>query len=175
MNKTTRGALAGGAAALLLLGGAGTLAFWNATDTNDPGAIGSGRLALLAETGVWKLNGGVVEDPTAVLLVPGDEVTFDGTYVIDAGGDNLQATVSVTGAAEAGTLAGHVSTTSEFTLAGTALAGSEVITELDDGDMLGVAIDVDFPFGTTVDNTSQGKTLDLSQIAVVLTQTDATP
>jgi alternate signal-mediated exported protein len=175
MNKTTKGALAGGAAALLLLGGAGTLAFWNATDTNDPGAIGSGRLALLDETGEWKLNGDLVADPTVVLLVPGDEVTFDGTYVVDAAGDNLQATVSVTGAAEAGSLAGHVATTSAFTLAGTTLTGSEVITELDDGDTLGVAIDIDFPYGTTVDNTSQDKTLDLSEIAVVLTQTDATP
>jgi len=175
MKKTTKGAFAAGTAAVLLLGGTGTLAYWNATDTNDPGAIGSGRLALLNETGVWQLNGGVVADPTAVVLVPGDEVSFAGSYEIDAAGDNLQATVSVTGASEAGTLASHVTTTSTFTLDGVELTGAEVVTEEDDGELLAVAIDIDFPFGTVVDNTSQGLALDLTQIAVVLTQTDATP
>ena len=32
MNKTTKGALAGGAAAVLLMGGVGTLAYWTADE-----------------------------------------------------------------------------------------------------------------------------------------------
>ena len=50
-----------------------------------------------------------------------------------------------------------------------------IVTEDDDGDVLDVAIDIDFPFGTAVDNTSQTETLDLTGVDVVITQTDATP
>lgn len=42
MRKTTKGALAAGAAAALLIGGAGTLAYWAAEDSADggPGRLG---------------------------------------------------------------------------------------------------------------------------------------
>lgn len=173
MNKSTKGLVAAGAAATLLLGGAGTLAYWNATDGIDGGSIDSGSLALLNEAGTWELNGVSVLDPTTVVLVPGDELEFVGTYEIDATGDNLEATVSVTGGAESGTLADDVTTTTAFTLAGTALTGTDTIDETNDGETLGVTITIDFPFGTTADNLSQSSTLDLSAIEVVLTQTDA--
>ena len=46
MKRSTKGALAASAAGILLLGGAGSLAFWNAT-VNVPGAaIASGDLKL---------------------------------------------------------------------------------------------------------------------------------
>ena len=67
MNKSTKGALAASSAAVLLLGGAGSLAFWS--DSQDVGSanITSGELDLsapdcaddlLAGTHGWQLDGG---------------------------------------------------------------------------------------------------------------------
>ena len=46
MKKSTKGAVAAGAAAVLLLGGAGTLAFWNADGTAEGGTLTAGTLEL---------------------------------------------------------------------------------------------------------------------------------
>lgn len=175
MNKTTKGAVAVGAAAVLLLGGAGSLAYWNATASVDGGQIEAGELTLtpVADTGEWTFNGTTVADPTAVVVVPGDQLEYTGSYTIGAEGDNLQAGVTVAGGAAAGTLAPFLTTGLAYTIDGTASVAT--ITEDDDGEVLAVDLDISFPFGTAVDNTSQGTTLDLSALAITLTQTDATP
>jgi alternate signal-mediated exported protein len=46
MNSTTKGSLAAVVAALLLTGGAGTLAYWNDTENVPGGPISSGQLDL---------------------------------------------------------------------------------------------------------------------------------
>jgi predicted ribosomally synthesized peptide with SipW-like signal peptide len=46
MRKSTKGALAAGTAAVLLTGGAGSLAYWTATDTTKGAVIGAGQLGL---------------------------------------------------------------------------------------------------------------------------------
>lgn len=96
MDKALKGALAAGGASVLLLGGAGTLAFW--TDAEDVGGtqITSGNLTLSAPdcstaAGAhdWELDGGVPFVPGTHDLVPGDsiskvcdmELTVTGTHV----------------------------------------------------------------------------------------------
>jgi alternate signal-mediated exported protein len=171
MNKSTKGAVAAAAAGILLVGGAGTLAYWNATGTVQGGAINSGRLALINPgPQSWELNGAPADG--TVVLVPGDELVFSGSYEIDAAGDNLEASVGVTGGAESGGLAPFVDTTVDASIAGTPVTA---ITEANDGDTVDVRATIDFPFGTTADNASQDQTLDLSDITITLTQTDATP
>ena len=80
---------------------------------------------------------------------------------------------TVSGADEAGGLAPFVETTTTYTLGGVPSAAT--IDADDDGAALEVSVVVDFPFGTGVDNASQAQRLDLSDVAVVLEQTDATP
>ena len=59
MKKATKGALAVTAAGALLLGGAGTLAYWNDVQGVTGGTISSGHLKLTPGTcDGWKLNNG---------------------------------------------------------------------------------------------------------------------
>ena len=171
MNKSTKGAVAAAAAGVLLIGGAGTLAYWNAQGTIEGDSIDSGRLALINPgPQTWTLNG----EPASgnVVLVPGDELVYTGSFEIDAAGDNLVATFGVGGGLESGGLAAFVETDVEAVVDGSAVIG---VTAANDGDIVDVTASVDFPFGTTVDNASQGQTLDLSDVTVTLTQTDSSP
>ncbi|HEY1135129.1 MAG TPA: alternate-type signal peptide domain-containing protein [Nocardioides sp.] len=174
MQKITKGAIAAGTAAVLLLGGAGSLAYWNATADVPGGTVDSGELTLTpVAAGQWTFNGNPIANPGTVTLVPGDQLAYAGSYTIGAEGDNLEADVAVTGGGSAGTLAPYLTTTLAYTVDGTANVAE--ITEDNDGDVLAVNLAISFPFGTTVDNTSQQKTVDLSAISIALTQTDATP
>lgn len=175
MKKSTKGAVAAGAAAVLLMGGAGSLAYWTATGSITGGSVNSGHLKLDADdAGSWELNGNPVSAISTVRIVPGDELVFTGSYTIDAAGDNLQADVAVTGATESGTLAPYVDTTLAFTVDG---ATATSITEANDGDTLEATVTVDFPIGTAANNASNvaGLSITLADVAVTLTQTDATP
>ncbi len=98
MNKTTKGSLAAGAAAVLLLGGAGSLAYWTDAATIDGGTINSGYLTL--DNGSCDAEWVYGPDnrragDTVVNFVPGDVVTKDCTFIIGAQGDNLAATPTV--------------------------------------------------------------------------------
>jgi alternate signal-mediated exported protein len=171
MEKSTKGALAAAAAGLLLTAAGGSLAYWNATGSVNGGNIDSGKLALInpgAQT--WTLNGQPASG--SVVVVPGDELVLTGSYEIDAAGDNLQATVGVSGGSGSGTLAPYVNTAVDAEIGGSPVSS---ITAANDGDVIDVVATIDFPFGSSADNASQSKTLDLSSIAVTLTQTDASP
>ncbi|NKU44191.1 alternate-type signal peptide domain-containing protein [Rhodococcus hoagii] len=49
MNKKTKGAIAAGAAAALLAGGAGSFALWSDSETLNGGTITAGTLTLTAQ------------------------------------------------------------------------------------------------------------------------------
>lgn len=174
MKKSTKSVLAAGAAVVVLTGGAGSLAYWNATADIGGGEIDSGELDLApAGAGVWQLNGTAVTNPQAnVVLVPGDVLTYSADYTIVAVGNNIEGTLTAVGGDGAGTLAPFLTTDL------TATTGGAPVTTVDgsnDGDTLDVDLTIDFPFGPGVDNASQEQTLDLSGVSIVLTQTDATP
>lgn len=188
MKKTTKGALAAGTAAFMMLGGAGTLAYWTDDASVEAGSVQSGKLALLAgsTTAVWTLNDQPIpnDEWQSVELVPGDVLEYVGSYEIDAAGDNLQGTLAVTGGALTGELAAFVDESFAWTYNGLApvLNADGVVTfdELSDGDQIGLAITVDFPFDEGIPEepgaaSSMSRSLDLSEIEVVLEQTDATP
>lgn len=178
MNTTTKGALAAGTAAVLMLGGAGTLAYWSDSATVNGGSISSGALTLEAVgcDAVWTYAAGPGPVTT---VVPGDTITKECTFTIGAVGDHLQAAPTLPGTvtftpAASGTLSLPVSATYE--VAGGPLVGN--ITEANDGDTLTATISVDFPFGTaaTVNaNDTQGFTKTLDALTVSLTQVDETP
>jgi len=99
MKKSTKGAVAAGGAAVLLMGGAGTLAFWTATGDAAGGAITAGSMTLtpVGCDADWVYATGSAGAGTAVTtFVPGDVVTKECTFTVGATGDNLSATVDVT-------------------------------------------------------------------------------
>ncbi|OUZ12571.1 hypothetical protein BHE97_02430 [Aeromicrobium sp. PE09-221] len=185
MRKTTKGALAAGAAAALLIGGAGTLAYWTAEDSADGGPISSGTLTLASndDCGTWVYAAGSASaGETVTAFVPGDVVTTTCSFVVGATGDNLAATVDVpetlefTVPDEAASFDADVD--ASFTLAGAALADGDTITEANDGDTLAATFLVEFPYGdatTTNVNDTQDITATLDTLTVTLTQVDPNP
>ena len=114
MKKVTKATIAAVAAGALLLGGAGTVARWQAKQTIDAGTVETGHLNLTTSgPGTWQdiSNSAAPEafDPTTQQLVPGDVVTFSQTATIDAEGKNIAGALSVDQAATAlGNLEGYV-------------------------------------------------------------------
>ncbi|WP_375003316.1 alternate-type signal peptide domain-containing protein [Aeromicrobium sp. CTD01-1L150] len=181
MKKSTKGALAAGAAAVLLLGGVGTLAFWTDSETIDGGSVSSGELAL--ENGQcdddWAYaEGNASAGETVGLIVPGDSLAKECTFDITAAGDNLQAElttpddVDLGSTPEAPTL--EASVDAEFTIGGSPVPA--VITEDNDGDTVTATLTVTFPFGTEATenaNDTRNLLITLDEITVTLTQTES--
>jgi alternate signal-mediated exported protein len=150
MNKSTKGALAVGAAAVLLVGGTGTLAFWTADETTPGGTIDAGHLALVIDgtnvgCGDWELDSGESVSGTWAdgdPLVPGDVLSKVCAFTIDAQGNHLRATVGVSAPSVTGDLADALAVDATDITVGGASATS--FTELDDGDALGLTITVEF-------------------------------
>lgn len=183
MNKFTKASIATGAGIVLLLGGAGTLAYWNAEAVAGAGEINAGTLSLVAGAdGVWTdAEGDVIGDIEDYLVVPGDTVTFTRTFTIEATGENLVADLSVdTSEVTSLDWDDELTTTAVYSVDG----GANSITQITDdnnGDTLTVSITLAFAFDgdlsnndddaeDDLNNASQGDSVDLSELKVVLTQ-----
>lgn len=101
MNKATKGAVAAGAAAVLLLGGMGSLALWNDSETLGGGTITSGdlRLTLVEDSEQWQdvsydVTPAVDIDINAFRIVPGDTVAYTADFLVEAEGENLTANLT---------------------------------------------------------------------------------
>ncbi len=178
MNKSTKGAFAAGTAAVLLLGGAGSLAYWNDTASVPGGSINSGNLALNSSsctTAGWKVTNPagsvtpVAFDPATQKIVPGDTLTKTCTVVVDAVGTNLKASLAATGGANnASTMAaGAYTVGGSFKIGTTAIS---TITSADANKTIDAVITVAFPFGTAVDNDSKLKTIAFNAFTITATQ-----
>lgn len=99
MNKLVKGAIATGVGVVLLMGGAGTLAYWNASANTSAATITAGNLTATSGTaGVWK-SGTTTINPATFRTVPGDVLTYTQDVTLDASGDNLKFTVGLGNAA----------------------------------------------------------------------------
>ncbi len=95
MNKLVKGAIATGVGVVLLMGGAGTLAYWNASANTSAATITAGNLsATAAASGVWK-SGTTTINPATFRTVPGDVLTYTQDVTLNASGDNLKFTVGL--------------------------------------------------------------------------------
>ncbi|GAA1728619.1 alternate-type signal peptide domain-containing protein [Aeromicrobium alkaliterrae] len=176
MKKSTKGALAAGAAAVILLGGAGTLAYWTADTTIDGGDINSGQLLLsAADCGdEWTLDTG--EDapgaefiPGTTLIVPGDVITKTCEFDITATGDHLRATLAPSDAefsSPANALSDDLTIDATYTIGG--VAAPAEITEANDGDTVVAVVSVTFDSAST--NESQDLAATLDTITITATQ-----
>lgn len=171
MNKLTKGAIAGGAGIVLLMGGAGTFALWNDSASVDGGTIQSGTLSIAnASAGVWEdvsadsAAPGPI-NPTTFLTVPGDELTYTQSFEIDATGNNLVAEFDYD-YSEGNLPAGFTSSVAVSVNGGTPITGPVTVN---DGDDVEVVLSLDFSSATSGD-TSQDETVDLNAISLSLTQ-----
>lgn len=180
MNKFTKASIATGAGIVLLLGGAGTLAYWNADADAAAGAITSGTLTIDTNgDGQWQdVSSDVSGNPsditsTTFLVVPGDTLEYTESFEVGATGDNLRATVSANFASiDKGTWGDQLTVTTSVLKNGTPVTS---ISSADDGADLVVKVTLAFAFNGTpaAVDTNQGVEVDLSDLAITLTQTRA--
>lgn len=194
MKKSTKGAFAAAAAGVLLVGGAGSLAFWNDTFTVGAGTINSGHLTLddttvgpIAGTGddgcgaaLWTLDsagGATAFDQATDKIVPGDVLTKVCTYKISASGNHLSADLTTSGAVLTDTsttpkqLAPPVTKSSSFIIGLGSATNTATITSANNNNTLTATIKLTFPYGAVSDNTSQDGSLNLTNYVVLATQT----
>ncbi|WP_072691598.1 alternate-type signal peptide domain-containing protein [Rhodococcus marinonascens] len=171
MNKQTKGAIAAGAAALLLAGGAGTMAAWNDSASVGGGSVQSGTLSLdqVNETGWTDSKGAPIADISQFLAVPGDVLTYSASFEIGATGNNLSATLT----ADESTIDGDAALADALGLATTAtindveLADGTITTE-NNGNVVDVEVKV--TFNDVEGNAAQGESVDLTNFSVELKQ-----
>lgn len=198
MNKTTKGALGASAAAVLLLGGAGSLAYWTDASTAAGGSITAGTLGISplnigATTSPCEANwvyaaGAAKAGQTVVLFVPGDKITKKCTFKIAATGDNLSATVTAPATlnvTSAGTTSLKVDTAATYALSGAttrAIANGGLITSADNTDTLTATFVATIPFGTDETgvpkvnaNDTKSIVATLNTLTVAVTQVNPNP
>lgn len=100
MNKKTKGAIAAGAAALLLAGGAGSFALWSDTESITGGTITAGKLQFVenSTSGTWYKDAATAGNEVDLVdfrVVPGDTLVYKATTQFIAEGDNLDATLTL--------------------------------------------------------------------------------
>lgn len=100
MKKSTKGAIAAASAGVLLLGGAGTLAYWTENVTVNGTTVTSGHLAIANSdcgSATWQLDNGGGTVTGATVIVPGDSISTTCSFDIDGTGDHFDnVTLSVT-------------------------------------------------------------------------------
>jgi alternate signal-mediated exported protein len=124
MNKLVKAAIATSVGAALLMGGAGTFAFWNDQVGVSGANITAGTLTVTdpaPTNGVWQVQKDGTGTLTTVsiatfLASPGDKLTYTKTVKVTATGDNLVATLSLG--------AGSIAAATPVTSAGTDLAAA---------------------------------------------------
>ena len=185
MHNNIKAAFAATTATVLLLGGAGTLASWNDSESIGGGAIKSGTLSLTQETGqtctAWTLDaagGGGAFVPGTTLVVPGDVITRTCTYTVNASGEHLAASVGLASPSfsESNQLVSALSATATYTrdpgTGAVPLTDGATLTDANDGDVLTAEVSVTFD-AATAGTTAQALTATLDALVVSLTQSHA--
>ncbi len=102
MERLTKAAIATGGAAVLLLGGAGTMAYWTAEATATGSDMTSGTLTATAGVCTdWEFDasdggdGTVDGTPAVELIVPGDVLATSCTVTVTGTGDHLAVTAAL--------------------------------------------------------------------------------
>ena len=172
MTNRTRGAAAAVVAAVLLTGGAGTLAYWNDTETvaGTPMTSGELKLGTPACGAGWVLDGNVPF--TNQLVVPGDVLTKTCTIDLIARGAHLGADLGVSTAAFAApnALTAQLAPSASFTVGGATRAHVTAADDTGATNEIAATLRVTFD-GPAATNASQALTATLNSVSVTATQT----
>lgn len=196
VKKTTKGAIASGVAVMLLLGGGGTLAYWNDTaNLGGSNTITAGTLTVVANgTPTWNIQHSsgaatAVANISEVRIVPGDVLTYSVPATITAQGQNLRFQVGLAGGSvaapggnAAGTaLASRLTNSAVFAVTGATPVGAggntfEHKSNTSSSYATTITATISWPFGTagspTQDNPAKTGAVDLSNFALTVTQVD---
>ncbi len=188
MNKLTKGAIATAAGVILLIGGAGTFATWNAQVGVTGQTITAGNLAVSAGTGTWSSSlSGAISNIGSYRIVPGDTLTFTQPVTFTAQGHTLTATVAVdpasvvaaSNAAADIALKNFITSSAAVTVSGagtgiTQSGNTITVTGSDSGVNPTATITVTIPFskGATAgaENTAKLGAVELNDFNVTITQ-----
>ncbi|MBX3193619.1 MAG: alternate-type signal peptide domain-containing protein [Schumannella sp.] len=188
MNKFTKASIATGAGIVLLLGGAGTLAYWNDSATTGAGSITSGTLDISSYAGTgagwFDVSADNSSAPESIStstfrVVPGDTLRYVEWFTISATGDNLVADLAVNaddvldGLSDDWSVNDWVDATTTFDLYDATgvtqeAAGISEIDSSDNGKRVRVTFEIDFDNAAT--NDTQTDVLNLGALEVTLTQ-----
>ncbi|MCW2856060.1 MAG: alternate-type signal peptide protein [Marmoricola sp.] len=176
MNKSAKGALAAAAAGSLLLGGAGSYAFWTSSQDVGSAAINSGSLTLgtpdcttAAGTHGWQLDGGAVYTPGTTKIVPGDTISKVCDMSLTLVGDHIGATLAMD---TAGFTADGTTLAAELTPSASFLVDGAAYTPILDPGTHTVRATVSVTFnGAAATNGSENGSINLNAINVTATQT----
>ncbi|MGW9627519.1 alternate-type signal peptide domain-containing protein [Microbacterium sp. NPDC055521] len=173
MNKTTKGTIAVAAAIALLMGGAGTLAYWQDSATAAAATITTGKLDVEIPKGCeWKVtNSGASATINKIAdfrMVPGDTVTCTVGFSTLATGDNLQAKAEID-------WAGHGELPAEMVATASGTYNNATINALSFDVAKGAAggqflFSLNWPLGTTPSQAGMGKQIDLAAATVTVSQ-----
>ncbi len=170
--RTAKGALAAGVAAVLLMGGASTLAFWTDGESIEGTPITSGELKLGTPVcGSWLLDGATTF--TNQLIVPGDVLSRVCTIDLIATGEHLGATLGISPVAfgTPNALTGQLTSSAAFLVNG---ASTTTITEANDTNTGEIVATITVSFnGGVITNLSQALTSAINNVSVTATQTHA--
>ncbi len=182
MNRKAKAALAAGAAAVLLLGGAGTFAFWQDQTESGGGTITSGTLALSECTPTsgsgWRdVTGGrsVAVDLPDFRIVPGDTREYSCTSTVTASGTNLSATLAADTSemfselSDPALQAQLIDTSLTATTSSGAVLPDAQVTDQNDGETLTIAARLTFDPETS-GTIAQGTSVTLNNVLITLTQ-----
>jgi alternate signal-mediated exported protein len=184
MKKSTKGALAAGAAAVVLLGGAGSLAYWTDSANVDGGNFKTGSVKLTADdcsTATWKYTTAGHTTDTVTSLVPGDSIAKDCTVTLTGTGDHLYVSLNVPTSvaitrtpAATGTDTLKATASATFDYNGTTYASGDIF-KVASGSSAKVTVHyaVTFPYGdaTATDaNDTQNLTATLASLPITLKQ-----
>jgi alternate signal-mediated exported protein len=203
MNKLVKGAIAGAAGIVLLMGGAGSLAYWNDSAQAGPATgttITAGTLKISAvDAGSWTkgfyngsnvLVGSVapVANLANVRIVPGNRLVYTQTFNLDASGDDLYFTISSTNGAVAAASGAAADTALAAQATGTfsvaSVTGGNVVAATTPGtykvssnsggpSTITVTWTINFPYGASAVNTAKGGVLSLTQGSITVSQVAA--
>ncbi|MCC6270567.1 MAG: alternate-type signal peptide domain-containing protein [Microbacteriaceae bacterium] len=179
MNKLTKAAIAGAAGIALLLGGAGSLAYWNTSASLTGATITAGELTITANNdGAWSDADGAITI-ASFRAVPGDVLTYTATFDVTAVGDNLTATVALTGDSIVGVVevpvapenAKLASLLTKSTVVKVGGVVTNVVSPAAGTQTVTVSVSITWPDGAPVDdNDAMNGAVDLSGMTITLTQ-----
>ncbi|HWV27089.1 MAG TPA: alternate-type signal peptide domain-containing protein [Aeromicrobium sp.] len=173
MKKSTKGALAAAGAGVLLLGGAGTLAYWTDDATISGTTITSGHLTVDASdcdatNAVWTLEGDAF-DPATDALIPGDTLTMNCDVDVDVEGTHF-ATVDIAATTPSGALAAPWDElTVGATVDGSATGGTDRAVN-QGSNTIPVVITVAWPYGVEDNDLNGDLSTALDDIEITVTQ-----
>lgn len=191
MNKLLKGSIAGAAGIALLLGGAGTFAFWNDSVAIDSAVVTAGTLKVTPTTaGAWSYSQGgadiAISDLANFAIVPGTVLKYTRTMTIGATGQGMVASLALTGGSIAANsaaaadvaLAAELTKTAQLAVTGTGIVGTSPGTSFTVTPGNGavsaaatVTVTLSFPNKATAQNGAQAGKVKLDALAVTLTQT----